>query len=359
MVETFIGRNPAARNTNQQTTKDALVVLKTLQMKLVRVTAKSRLVLNPEDQDLVEGKGGKAQQTKIFTRMAEEIALEIFKVHEELNVTGMIYFNISSGEMLQVLEGKPSNLSQALRHVVRDIKQDDLNFQLEKDKVIRRFKKWGMAFATNIQEWKIIRLMIPSEEEWERLRPNLDDVKNRAKGVGRRNSLVDLIEAKRPILERFGPDAKRIWKRRGAISTAVLSPAELRFFRQRHEMAKRELQTKAHAHKKGGLLACIEDPDGPIFPDKISDLEEGVSGGDRPSKIHSTSGSRSRISLSRSNVIERMQQEVQGFVETIDDIAVCSKHYHPSHQHGRRRRCCGAISLPYYFLSLKQLLSPS
>eukprot|EP00471_Norrisiella_sphaerica_P003871 CAMPEP_0184479124 /NCGR_PEP_ID=MMETSP0113_2-20130426/964_1 /TAXON_ID=91329 /ORGANISM="Norrisiella sphaerica, Strain BC52" /LENGTH=779 /DNA_ID=CAMNT_0026857133 /DNA_START=229 /DNA_END=2568 /DNA_ORIENTATION=+ len=320
MVDTFVGRSPVARNTGKPTAKDCLVVLRTLNVKLVRVTAKSQLVVNPEDQEMLDEKNTSGETLrKLFSKMAQDVAVETLRMHSELDVTGMIYFNIPSGEMMQVLEGTPTNLAESLKHVVRDVRQDDLNFHLEKDKVTKRFQKWGMIFAENMHEWKIIRLMIPNEKEWERLRVN-GDVKS-AKSPRTKDSLADLIEAKRPILERFGPDAKRIWQRRDAISTSVLSPAELRFFRQRYEIARRALKQGGTASKKAGLFTCIEDPD-PVFPDKIPELEDakGDIGVDRSNLHVSVSGSRSRISVSRSNVIARIKQESDGFVETISDI---------------------------------------
>ncbi|GAB5364815.1 hypothetical protein AAMO2058_001002700 [Amorphochlora amoebiformis] len=311
--------------------------------KIVRVMAHSSLVLNPEEKEMVDKKEGRLKVEEIYSKMTEEIALKSFRMHESLNITGMMYFNIMSGELMQVLEGKPQDLAEALKHVVRDVRQNRLCFQIESERVTRRYKGWGMISAGTAEEWSIVRLIVPDESEWDRIKYRSEVEENSNVTIAStppHASLVDAIEAKRPILDRFGPDCKRIWRRRKAIATPILSVQEKRYFRERYELTRKAFQARSKAGKTVGLLSCIDNPEEIKFPDKYP-KELDISAERKSSRHSEQSNSKSRISVSRSGIIERLREEEAGFVETIEDIAdfhEMSKQEAPKKRYSKRNK---------------------
>eukprot|EP00467_Chlorarachnion_reptans_P025511 CAMPEP_0114491146 /NCGR_PEP_ID=MMETSP0109-20121206/2838_1 /TAXON_ID=29199 /ORGANISM="Chlorarachnion reptans, Strain CCCM449" /LENGTH=1009 /DNA_ID=CAMNT_0001667847 /DNA_START=113 /DNA_END=3142 /DNA_ORIENTATION=+ len=329
----FVGRRHQAQS-SKATTKDALVVVSQLPpKKVIRVTVKSTLATDTElDQKKHHSR------TEEIIKIANEIATEEAKTKVRLKINGMIYFNTESGESVQVLEGKPSRIHDALRHIVRDVRHGSLSFHLEVSKVKRRFEGWGAAWASNTQQWKLVKLMLPSEPEWKRLCANLAR-DGGLKLFARRDSLTEAVEAKRYVMEHLGADCHRIWTRRDSMCTAILSPDELRYLKDRHDFAKKKLAGFFGNRKRTSvssiMFSCfdpdvdleINNPYGVHDPHHKKDAKkknrpgDGLgSGRSRRGSTSNPSGRPSRVSVSRSSVLDVISTEEGGFIENINDV---------------------------------------
>mmetsp|Transcript_16714 Transcript_16714/g.25149 ORF Transcript_16714/g.25149 Transcript_16714/m.25149 type:complete len:876 (-) Transcript_16714:245-2872(-) len=304
MIKTFIGRRHKAQQSTPSC-KDALAYLLQMPPKMkCRVTSRTKLAVGV-DADV---KG--SSLTEEIKKMANEIADEESKTKEENKIYGMIYFNTESGECFQVLEGKPNPMHDAIRHILRDIRHSDLHFQIE-TKIKRRFRNWGTVYASNTQQWKMVRLMCPNEDEWKRLCANMSTAGQMY--TASRDSLVEEVEAKRMVMEYLGPDCKRIWRRRDSICSLTMSTQELGYLRHRHEFAKKKLQ--GELKKKSSVFSCFEDPD----------IEEKLEVKRMTPRIKNRSrkGSQSRpsrLSISRSSILDVLRDEETGFIENVEEM---------------------------------------
>lgn len=361
MLLTFEGRNSASKNSHP-TCKDALVHLNRMPpRKVVRVTAKSMLVLHERDEIV-----SSPRKLKICQKMAQDISMQEAKMNERLSIAGTAYFNLQTGEVIQLLEGWPQDLSETLKHTVRDVRQTSLHFQIERGQIQRKFSAWGCVWAATKEEWKIIQLTWPSPADWERLQEEKeeDGVNSDAKASAaagteakasplkpkrRRSSLMALVESKRYAVEALGPDCRRFWRRREAVCTWTMSSIDRQYFRKRREVARRrqlkgESKRKPKSRATASLFSCITDqdeegrggsPDAPeprpkhpafdeldAMANSPLDMSAGSSPADSPrsSKLASTSMSRSRISQSHSSVMEVLREEEAGFTESMHDI---------------------------------------
>eukprot|EP00466_Bigelowiella_natans_P000523 jgi/Bigna1/125853/aug1.1_g561 len=276
-IQIFVGRRRQQQSASP-TTKDALVLIQQLpKKKIIRVVTRSKLVLG-------ETIDGKARQNVELNRMAKEIEDEEAKTKVRLKINGMIYFNLEDREVVQVLEGKPIRIHEALKHIVRDVRHDDLIFELEKKKVKKRFKKWGSAWISNTQQWKLVRLMLPTEEEWKRLAANL--ARSAANvSYSRNDSLAIEMEARQ---------------------------------------AKKKLQGNFIVKRKPGLFSCF-DADveeklevNPKFraADRKRNKERGLHSR-RGSVVNGSVTRSNRVSISRSSVLDVLNAEETGFVENV------------------------------------------
>jgi len=322
MILTFVGRRHQEQN-SKPTARDALVVLSQLPPKKVcRLVARSLLNFGDEIDD------DPSKHPEEVKKLGQEIAQEEVKTKERLKIRGMIYFNTESAEVLQVMEGKPQRLHEAMKHFVRDVRHKRLHIQIEFQKVKKRYTKWGSVYASSNQQWKLVRLMLPTEDEWKRL---VGSIRNGEADSGdvsfsRRDSLTEAVEAKKLIMEDLGPDCKRIWRRRDSMCTTMLPTQELRYLRQRHDIARTMLQNgqirKGSKGRTGTLFSCFDDPD--VIEQLEIKRKRGRGDEPRPknprrNSVVSTSRS-SRISISRSSILEVLSAEEGGFVENMDEM---------------------------------------
>jgi hypothetical protein len=263
---------------------------------------KSKLSLGDDDLD-------EKKRRLELKKLATEIAMEDSKAKERLKIKGMIYFNTETGDVRQILEGKPKRLIETLKHVIRDVRHSKLYFEIESHKVKPRFKTWGKAWATNAQQWKIIRLMLPTEKEWDRLCKSLNeeslDGKTGGSGrTGRRDSLTEIVEAKRLAMERFGPDCKRLWERREGVCSKVMSTQEMRYLRERHEAAKSKMMRGKN--RRTSFFSCLQDNDKSEEMKVKLQLDRKRRKPRKERSSFSNVSRSSRISISRQSIIDRL-----------------------------------------------------
>ena len=302
---------------------------------------RSRLSTGVDDEDVVDAK----KRQDELRKLASDIATEDTKIKEEMKIRGMIYFNTASGDVLQVLEGKPLRLVKVLTQIVRDIRHDRLKIEVETYKVKPRFKTWGKAWATTAQQWKIVRLMLPTESDWARLAPSLaDDAtaaaarsttttgaaadgKRRLDGQGRddeagarrRDSLQAVVERKRPIFERLGADCKRVWQRRESICTKLCSNEVMRYFR---DLNKGMIGQWLDPKPKPSLFGCMTGNPAPrpaYYPPGLYDSKGRHKIMNRDPRREDSLPSRSRISIARQSILDRLNIEDNGFVINLED----------------------------------------
>ncbi|GAB5358147.1 hypothetical protein AAMO2058_000433900 [Amorphochlora amoebiformis] len=314
ITKTFVGRRHQA-GSSQPTAKDALNYVSSLNpKKKIRVIAKTTLVFGDE----VDLKGSShAQEIKT---MADEITAEEAKTKVRLKVRGMIYFNAETAECMQVMEGKPPGIHDSLKHILRDVRHSGLTFQIEAQKIKRRFRNWGSVWAQNTQQWKMVKLMWPTEEEWKRLTASMT-VDAESLAFSRRDSLVEEVEAKKAVMEYLGADCRRIWRRRDSICSLVMSTQELGYLRQRHEIAKKMLRGEL---KQKRTWSCFDDPD----VEENLEVTRKAKNSQRPKKKPGEKSRRgsvvtsrsNRVSVSRSSILDVLSAEETGFVENVEEM---------------------------------------
>eukprot|EP00954_Amorphochlora_amoebiformis_P011415 893470-Amorphochlora_amoeboformis.AAC.2 len=282
--------------------------------------------------------------------MADEITAEEAKTKVRLKVRGMIYFNAETAECMQVMEGKPPGIHDSLKHILRDVRHSGLTFQIEAQKIKRRFRNWGSVWAQNTQQWKMVKLMWPTEEEWKRLTASMT-VDAESLAFSRRDSLVEEVEAKKAVMEYLGADCRRIWRRRDSICSLVMSTQELGYLRQRHEIVTHHRQQcrssqnlmkippQAKKMLRGELKqkrtwSCFDDPD----VEENLEVTRKAKNSQRPKKKPGEKSRRgsvvtsrsNRVSVSRSSILDVLRlepvmrdsglAEETGFVENVEEM---------------------------------------
>lgn len=95
-------------------------------------------------------------------QLVEEIRECAAAANKEASISGVILFNESTLEIIQVLEGSEARVDALFHKISADPRHHDVKVHVRKTTTTRQYAEWGMLRGEAGVHWKAVRMLLPA-----------------------------------------------------------------------------------------------------------------------------------------------------------------------------------------------------